>query len=217
MSFRIARSVVSPWIAATGILVLAVSQAPAQCQSGSQQPTGTSGSTGTQMTNTAQRQGRSAMQRQQAAARNALLRQQQSALQQQAAFQQRIALQNLLSQQQVLTLQQQPQQNSFGVVRQRPQQQQQLQRVAMTQPLAAVQPAVSDIVPQPEDPEEAASRQLRIARALVADAETASQAGDSDLETKLRTRVAERLQRITSKYPGTQAADEAEKLMRRIQ
>jgi hypothetical protein len=219
MSLRIVRSGVCLWITATGTLFLAVIQTPAQCQSGSQQQAGSSGSTGTQLTNTAQRQGRNAMQRQQAAARNALQRQQQSAFLQQAAFQQQIALQNLLAQQQVLAAQQQPQpqQNSLGVIRQGPQQQQQLQRVAMTQPLAASQPAASAIVPQPVDPEEAASRQLRIARALAADAETASLAGDSESATRLRLRVAERLQRITSRYPETQAADEAEKLMRKIQ
>ena len=217
MSFLIAHSAGSILLAASGTLVLFVSQCSAQCQGGSQQQSGTSG---TQSTSRALRQGRGvAFQLQRAGVQNTFQRAQQSALQQQLALQQQVALQNLLGQQQLAALgqqQQPPQQSTLGLVRQRTQQQQ-LQRVGLTQPPTAQAPLSVGSDPQSEDPETTASRQLNIARALVVDSEKAGQAGDSELATQLRIRAAERLQRLTTKYSGTQAADEAQKLMRRIE
>jgi hypothetical protein len=69
--------------------------------------------------------------------------------------------------------------------------------------------------PTPDAPEDAAGRQLGIARALAADAETAWRDGETALATTLQTRVEERLQRLISKFAGTQAADDAEKLLQK--
>jgi hypothetical protein len=225
---RMAGSAVALFVAAAGTVLLGVNHAPAQCQKSGQSSTssstGTTSSSGTALTNTAQRQGRNGLQ---AGGRIALRQQvggfqQQLGLQQQVALQQlalqQAALQNALLQQQLTSLQQgqqqtpQTQQSTLGIARQR--QQPQFQRVAAADPAPA---AANSAPPAPEDPEEAAARQLGIARALAADAEAASKAGKEELSTTLRLRAAERVQRILSKYADTQAADGAQALMRKIQ
>src|SRR5262249_44400605 len=126
--------------------------------------------------------------------------------------QQQIALQNLLQQQQ--TAVQQPQTSMSQVSRQ--QQQQPVQRVASTQPTPVFVPTSLGTTPTPDDPEDVASRQLSIARSLASDAETARQVGETALASMLQSRVEERLQRLITKFAGTQAADDAERLLQKI-
>ena len=163
---------------------------------------------------------RTGLQRQQ----NALRRQQQAALQQQTALQQQLALQqqsalqNLMQQQlanqnftQSQTDFQQP--TSMQAVRDR---RQQLRRAAYRPPAADVAPIGSGPSPAPQDPEQIASRQLSVARMLAEDADAADREGKSDMADALRTRVEERLQRLVSRYAGTEAATSAEKMLRRL-
>jgi hypothetical protein len=59
----------------------------------------------------------------------------------------------------------------------------------------------------------AASRQLRLAKALKADADLAQLNGDRTASSKLKTKVGQRLSDISEKYPKTAAGKEAEKLL----
>lgn len=227
---RMAGSAASLFVAAAGMLFLGVDHAPAQCMKSGQTSTtsssGTTGSSGTALTNSAQRLGRAGfgLRRQQAGTQSALQQQQVAAFQQQLALQQQAALQQValqqaalqiaVLQQQVASMQQQPlqtQQSMLGISRQR--QQPAFQQVARTNST----PAAGNLGPAAENPEEAAARQLSVARSLAADADKANQAGKDELSATLRLRAAERLQRILTKYADTQAADRAQELMRRIQ
>lgn len=65
-----------------------------------------------------------------------------------------------------------------------------------------------------DDSEEAAAgRQLRLAKALKADADVAQLNGDRTAASKLRSKVGQRLSDISEKYPKTAAGKEAEKLL----
>src|SRR5262249_47035550 len=123
-------------------------------------------------------------------------------------------LQNLLQQQQ--TAVQRPQNSMSQVSRQQQQQSQPLQRVASAQPTPVFVPISMGAPPGPEDPEDTASRQLSIARSLASNAETARQEGETELAATLQSRVQERLQRLISKFAGTQAAGDAEILLQKI-
>jgi len=224
---RMAGSAAALFVAAAGTVLLGVNDAPAQCQKSGQSSTssstGTTSSSGTALTNSAQRQGRAGLQGDRNAARQLQVAgfQQQLGLQQQVALQQmalqQAVMQNAQLQQQLTGIQRQPQQapqtqqSMLGISRQR--QQPALQPVAR----ADSTPATPNSAPAPEDPEDAAARQLSIARSLAADAETASKAGKEELSATLRLRAAERIQRILTKYADTQAVDGAQELMRKIQ
>jgi hypothetical protein len=65
-----------------------------------------------------------------------------------------------------------------------------------------------------DDSEEAAAgRQLRLAKALKADADLAQLNGDRSGAAKLRAKVGQRLYDLFDKYPKTAAGKEAEKLL----
>jgi hypothetical protein len=69
---------------------------------------------------------------------------------------------------------------------------------------------------QPEDPEEAAARQLKIARVVLAEADAVAQNGERDRAAKMRARVNSRLQSIIARYPETKAAEGAGELLDKI-
>jgi hypothetical protein len=66
---------------------------------------------------------------------------------------------------------------------------------------------------KPQDPEEAAARQLKMTRDLLTDADAAQQEGERDRAAKMRERAETRLQEIVATYPGTKAADKARELL----
>jgi hypothetical protein len=70
-----------------------------------------------------------------------------------------------------------------------------------------------DAIPKPDNPEEVAARQLKIAQDLVADAETTQQQGDRARARRMHERAAERLQKIVETFAGTKAAAEAQEML----
>jgi hypothetical protein len=177
------------------LLLLSADQAQAQCHGGSQQ-------------NRSRQSGMSRQSSMQAAMQQAAL---QTALQQQAlqaalqqsalqtAYQQN-ALQTALQQNaQLLALRQQqppPAQATVG----------QLRVLPVT--------GNGDTIPKPDNPEALAARQLKVARELVVDADTAQQQGERDRATRMRERAGERLRKLVEDYSGTWAAGEAQELLR---
>jgi len=77
-------------------------------------------------------------------------------------------------------------------------------------------PVVLPPSPPPPDPEEAAAGLLRVANALVADAKSARRSGERDVANRLLDRAEERLQKIVKRYQSTQAADEAARILDRL-
>lgn len=197
MSFTIARSAVTVLVAATGTLFWTADAAQAQCQGGSQQQSSSS-----QQQFGGQRQQRTGFQRQQQTG-------------QQNGLLQQIALQDAMLQQQrmdlILALQQQ--QDALMAARLR---QQQMQRYAEAQQRTEWTPVRPQFVARTVDPEETAIRQVNIARTLSKDADDARRDGDRDRATTLRTRAEVRLQRVISKYSGTQTADTAQRALDKL-
>jgi hypothetical protein len=74
-------------------------------------------------------------------------------------------------------------------------------------------PAALPPSPPPADPEDTAAGLLRVASALVADAKSVRQFGESDLSNRLLDRAEERLRKIVKRYQGTQAAGEAGRIL----
>lgn len=74
--------------------------------------------------------------------------------------------------------------------------------------------AVDNTIPKPDNPEEIAARQLRIARDLVTDADTTQQQGERDRAARMRERAGQRLRELVENFPGTLAAGEARQLLR---
>ena len=109
---------------------------------------------------------------------------------------------------------QQPSQDTSQAAR--PQRQPQWPRVAFAQPQPIAAPDSTDKIQPVENPEETAARQVRVARALAADAETARQEGKTELAATLRARAEERLQRVLDRYAGTEAADAAERVLQKL-
>jgi hypothetical protein len=141
-----------------------------------------------------------------------------NAVQQQLALQ--VVLQQLRQQQLAMMLaQQQPPQNAMMVAQQQPPAQnvmqvtQPQQNAQTARPRPAPVPEGGDGVTQPENPEEAAARQLKIARELLADARTARLDGEGDRAARMRARAGERLRNLVATYPGTRAADAAQDLL----
>lgn len=83
-------------------------------------------------------------------------------------------------------------------------------------PRPAPTPQDDQTVPPPADPEEAAARQFKIARALVADARRVEDEGEGDRAARMRRRAGERLQDLVRKYPGTRAAERAQDLLEEL-
>jgi hypothetical protein len=185
-------------------LLLSAGEAQAQCRGGSQQNRSPqSGMSRQSSLQTAMQQAalQTAMQQHalQAAMQQYALQAayQQNALQ--AAYQQN-ALQTALQQNaQLLALRQQqspPPQNNVAQLRVSP-------------------PAVAgDAIPKPDNPEEIAARQLKIARELVVDADTTQQQGERDRAARMRERAGQRLLKLVENFPGTLAAGEARELLR---
>lgn len=74
-------------------------------------------------------------------------------------------------------------------------------------------PAVLPPSPPPADREDTAAGLLRVANALVADARSARQFGERAEANRLLHRAEERLQHITKRYQGTQAALSAARIL----
>jgi hypothetical protein len=70
-----------------------------------------------------------------------------------------------------------------------------------------------DSVTKPENAEELAARQLKIARDLLADADTTQQQGEPKRANKMRERAGERLLKLVENFSATQAAGEAQALL----
>jgi hypothetical protein len=137
--------------------------------------------------------------------------------------QQQYAMLVLRQQQQnaLLAQLQQQQQNALLAQQLRQQQQQNAlvaqQRNAAADPLRAVEmPERRQPGEQSDNPEETATRQLKIARLLASDADTAQQKGERILAARLRGRAGERLQDVVAKYGGTKAADAAQELLQEL-
>jgi hypothetical protein len=120
------------------------------------------------------------------------------------------AMQQLQQQQQALLAALQQQQNVLRAQ----------QRNAAAAQLAAVQkqvPERKEAVQPSANREEIAARQLKLARWLVSDADTAQKKGERDLSARLRDRAGERLQDLVAQYGGTKAADAAQVLLKELQ
>jgi hypothetical protein len=124
------------------------------------------------------------------------------ALQQQQQYAMLLAMQQLNAQPAVLQARQPP--ANGGVAQLRPAQ--------VQAPVPMPVPEQKDAVP-PAAPEEAAGRQLKFTRDLLADADRAAWHGDTDRAAKMRQRAGERLRELVSKYPATHAADDARDLL----
>jgi hypothetical protein len=127
-----------------------------------------------------------------------------TAAQQQALL---TALQQQQQQQQALLAALQQQQNALRA---------QQRNAAAVQPRAVQMPESKEPVPSSESPEQTGARQLKIARWLVSDANTAQQRGERDVATRLRDRAGERLQDVVAQYAGTKAADAAQDLLQQL-
>jgi hypothetical protein len=147
---------------------------------------------------------------------------------QQSSLQQLTTLVTLQQQQQQMTMLLALQQNARLVAQQPQQQPQQQQQNAMllaqpqpqqqqNPPAAQARPApgagADAPAPKPENPDEAAARQLKMARELVADARTAELNGEGDRAARMRARATDRLKNLVATYPGTKAADGAQDLV----
>jgi hypothetical protein len=176
-------------------LVFWAEQAQAQCQGGQQRNRSLQAGTSRQSTMQAAMQQAALQTAMQQSALQAAM--QQSALQ--AAYQRNV-------------LQTAVQQNALLLALQ--QQQAQLQSTA-SPPRVSPGAGSGDSLPRPANPEESAARQLKIARELVADADTAQQQGETNRATRMRDRAGERLQQVVANYSGTKAADEAQELLQK--
>jgi hypothetical protein len=93
------------------------------------------------------------------------------------------------------------------------QQTQPQQQNAAVQPSGLPRAGGGDNVTLPDNPEEVAARQLKIARELLADADTTQQQGERDRANRMRQRAGERLQKLVENFSGTLAAAEARDLL----
>jgi hypothetical protein len=106
--------------------------------------------------------------------------------------------------------QQPPQQNAVLNAQPQPQQQ---QKAPAAQAHPVPMPAADAPAPKPENPDEAAARQLKMARELLADARTADLNGEANRATRMRARATDRLKNLIATYPGTKAAEGAQDLL----
>jgi hypothetical protein len=99
---------------------------------------------------------------------------------------------------------------------QQPQGNPQPQQNAAAQVRAVPGPAPAAADPPPEDREETAARQLKIAQVVLAEADTAERNGEQDRAAKMPARVRARLETITTKYADTAAAGGAQEVLDKI-
>jgi hypothetical protein len=201
MFSRLGRWAVTGLLAGAPALLLSAGPAQAQCGGGQQQ-------NGSRMFGM-QRPGMPAFGMQQTPLQQlgtlVTLQQQQQQMAMLLALQQQNA--RLVAQQ---PQQQPPQQNAVLNAQPQPQQQQNAP-AAQARPVPAL--AADAPAPRPENPDEAAARQLKMARELLADARTANLNGEGNRATRMRARATDRLKNLIATYPGTKAADGAQDLL----